>query len=107
MQARRTTRLRLLFVLCVKEDEYEYEELINLSLLLLVLGVKEDECKHEGLLRLRLLFVLCVEEDEGEDKDAGHHREGAGVVGVGGGDEALVLVVHQRVNRHLVIQLLN
>ena len=43
-----------------------------------------------------LLLLLHVQEDEAEDEEAGHHGEGAGVVGVGRGDEALVLRVLQR-----------
>ena len=41
------------------------------------------------------LLLLEVEEDEAEDADPGHHAEGAGVVGEGGHDEPLILIVTQ------------
>ena len=42
-----------------------------------------------------------MEEHEREDADPGHHAEGAGVVGEGGHDEPLVLIVTQRDNGDL------
>ena len=47
------------------------------------------------------LLLLEVEEDEAEDADPGHHAEGAGVVGEGGHDEPLILIVAQWNNRNL------
>ena len=47
------------------------------------------------------LLLLEVEEDEAEDADPGHHAEGAGVVGEGGHDEPLILIVTQWNNRNL------
>ena len=48
-----------------------------------------------------LLLLLHVQEDDAEDEEPEHHGEGAGVVGVGRGDEALVLCVLQRPHGHL------
>lgn len=48
-----------------------------------------------------LLLLLHVQEDDAEDEEPEHHGEGAGVVRVGRGDEALVLRVLQRPHRHL------
>ena len=42
-----------------------------------------------------------VEYGECKERNADHHGEGGEVVGVGGGNEALVLVVAQRPNRNL------
>ena len=42
-----------------------------------------------------------MEEHECKDADSGHHAEGAGVVGEGGHDETLILVVTERDNRNL------
>lgn len=42
---------------------------------------------------VRLLLLLHVQEDDAEDEEPQHHGEGAGVVGVGRGDEALILCV--------------
>ena len=47
------------------------------------------------------LLLLEVEEDEAEDADPGHHAEGAGVVGEGGHDKPLILIVTQWNNRNL------
>ena len=42
-----------------------------------------------------------VKEHEGEHEHSKHHAEGGRVVGVGGWDESLVLVVAQRAHWHL------
>lgn len=46
-------------------------------------------------------LVFEVEEHEGEDEDSSHHGEGADVIGVSAGDEALVLGVLQRTDGNL------
>lgn len=50
-----------------------------------------------GLITLGLGggLVFEMKEHKGEDKDSHHHGEGADIVGVGAGDEALVLGVLQ------------
>lgn len=45
--------------------------------------------------------LLVVQEHEAEEEDSQHHGERAHVVGVGGGDEPLILGVLQRPHRHL------
>ena len=52
-------------------------------------------------LSVGLLLLLHVQEDNAEDEEPEHHGEGAGVVGVGRGDEALVLRVLQWPHGHL------
>ena len=42
-----------------------------------------------------------MEEDKGEYEDSAHHAEGGRVVGIGGGNEPLVLVVAERMDGHL------
>jgi len=50
---------------------------------------------------ISLLLLFHVQEDDAEEEETAHHGEDAGVVRVGGWNEALVLRVLQRTHGHL------
>lgn len=58
-------------------------------------------CSVPGSGSIRLLLLLHVQEDDAKEEEPSHHGEGAGVVGIGRGDEALILRVLEWPHRHL------